>query len=216
MIKAVIFDFDGVIVDTMPVHFKSWARLAHFLGFELDPALVPSLKGASRDKSLDIVLKSGGIIASEEQKALYNLMKDKWYQVEVNKMNKDILLPGLTALIQNLEAMNLDLAVASASRNASAILNHIGFTHPFRCILDARDIKTTKPAPDIFFACLDRLGVKGRETVVIEDSPLGIEAAQQADCHTIAIGSDPSLDHAEYRFTSIEEIDLKIFSQVSQ
>lgn len=212
MTDAVIFDFDGVLVDTMPSHFRSWQRLATFLGFKLEPSLMDQMRGRSREKSLAVVLDAGDIKATDQQKEFYAQMKHKWYQLEIEKMDASALMPGVMILLDHLNQTDIKLAVASASRNAHTIINKIGITDYFEVILDANTITMTKPDPQVFLECLQKLNCKPDLTYVIEDSPLGIEAAKLAYCKTISIGNTTRDCQADYHFDNLLALDPNIFA----
>lgn len=206
MIKAVIFDFDGVLVNTMPLHFRSWEKLSQSLGYELDESIIDRLRGASRDKSLEAVLAHNNITASDEEKMKFQKIKDKWFQKELANIDSNIVLDGVKDLLGDLKEAALKLAVASASRNAANILKELQLDRYFDVILDANDIQITKPDPAVFIATLKLLGTEPQESLIIEDSPLGIAAAKEINCPCFAIGTDPLLNEADRVFNSTSEI----------
>ena len=95
MIKACIFDLDGVIVDTAHYHFLAWKRLAVELGFELTPADNERLKGVSRMKSLDIILNLGGVTLSDHNKELMANKKNTWFVDYLERMAPEEIFPGV-------------------------------------------------------------------------------------------------------------------------
>src|SRR5690606_28268434 len=104
LIRACIFDLDGVIVDTARYHYLAWKRLAATLGFELTPEDNERLKGVSRVKSLEIILEIGGIKVNEEEKGLLADRKNGWFTVLIEQMKPDEIFPGVPELIAALKA----------------------------------------------------------------------------------------------------------------
>ncbi len=206
MIKAIIFDFDGVLVDTMPLHFKTWQIIARRLGFEIEESITSQLRGASRDKSLNVVLNSGKIIASESEKNKYIQEKDLEYKKEIQLMSLELLLPGAKEILDYLAHKNIKCAVASASKNARIILDHIGMSESFDIIMDANDIQLTKPDPAIFSNTISALGFNPDEVIIIEDSPLGIQAAKNINCICFGIGDKDKLNEADMVFNTLPEL----------
>lgn len=213
IIQAVFFDFDGVLVDTMPAHFRTWKKLAHFLGFKLHPGIQASFKGASRSKSLDMLLREGNISASNAQKEFYAHMKNTWYDHEITMMDRSILMPGVLPLLEELKSHGIITAIASSSANAVRIARQLNIDGYFDLMLDANDIQATKPDPAVFTACIKQFNLEPRRCIVLEDSIMGIEAAHAASCKAIGIGKPEILDRADLVLGSLEDINLEILEK---
>lgn len=209
MTKAVIFDFDGVLVDTMPIHFITWKKLATYLGFDLDPSTIDKMRGASRDKSLAIVLEQGDIDASPRQKQFYAHMKNTWYHYEIKEMTRRHLMPGALELLEQLKEKNIPVAMASSSKNAVRIIKHLSLEHYFQSMLDANDIQLTKPDPAVYQASAKNLGMPPESCLAIEDSPLGIKAAITAGCRCVGIGPEDNLAAATDVYESLEKLEIE-------
>ena len=95
IIRACLFDLDGVIVDTAKYHFIAWRRLANELGFDFDEEFNESLKGVSRMKSLELILQMGGVSLSEKEKTEWASRKNEWYLEFVTQMKPDEILEGV-------------------------------------------------------------------------------------------------------------------------
>jgi len=209
MLKAIIFDFDGVILDSMDAHFRTWQRLAYFLGYELDPGLKDQMRGKARPDSLQLVLDAGRIEARADQKLFYAQMKDSWFKLEIEKMSHQDVLPGVISLLEELKNSNIKTAVASSSRNAGLILHQLEMEKYFDVIVDANTIVNGKPDPSVFIETLSLLDNKAEETVVIEDGILGIIAAKKIGCYCIGVGPDRRLDEsADYCVEDLSKISL--------
>jgi beta-phosphoglucomutase len=102
VIKACIFDLDGVIVDTAHYHFLAWKRLAKELGIDLTEQINERLKGVSRMDSLDIILQLGDISLSAHEKELLANKKNSWFVDYLERMAPEEIFPGVKQLIQQL------------------------------------------------------------------------------------------------------------------
>lgn len=196
MIRACIFDLDGVVVDTAKYHYLAWKRLAAELGFEFLPVHNERLKGVSRMRSLDILLEVGGLTFSSDEKDKMAAQKNEWYLEYIMKMTPDEILPGAKELLVELRSHRIKLALGSASKNAPIIMDRIGLTSHFDKILDGNSVSVAKPAPDIFITAAKALGVSPSESIVFEDAEAGIEAALNAEMRCVGIGNPKILGKA--------------------
>lgn len=196
MIRACIFDLDGVVVDTAKYHYLAWKRLAAELGFEFKPEHNERLKGVSRMRSLDILLEVGGLNFSDEEKERLAAKKNQWYVDYITQMTPDEILPGAQELLVELQQRGIKRALGSASKNAPLIMDRIGLKHLFDAILDGNSVSVAKPAPDIFLAAARSLDVPPKQCVVFEDAEAGVEAALNAGMTCIGIGSPSILNRA--------------------
>src|SRR5882762_9279419 len=122
VIKACIFDLDGVIVDTAHYHFMAWQRLAKELGVVLTEKENERLKGVSRMRSLEIILGLGGIRLSEAEKEKLAEKKNAWFVEFVHAMKSDEIFPGVKKLILDLKNLGIKVGLASSSKNADTVI----------------------------------------------------------------------------------------------
>lgn len=195
-ILACIFDLDGVLVDTAKYHFRSWIKLAETLGFEIQPELEEELKGISRMKSLEIVLKAGGIQADEEEKILYAKQKNDWYLESLENLSDEVILPGVIDFLDHLRDEGIPMAVGSASKNATFVLNQLNMTDYFVTIVDGTMVRQSKPDPEVFLNAARDLQYPPDKIIVFEDSAKGLVAAHKGGFHTIGIGDPEKLKEA--------------------
>ena len=220
MLRAVIFDFNGIIVDDEPIHFELFQRVLSEEGIDLTETdyyeryLGHDDRGAfsTAYREHDRALSRSKLAQLIERKAAY-------YQEDIK--TKMRVFPGIQTLVPNL-AKQLPLAIASgALRNEiEIILSTIGlFTH-FRAIVSAEDVTRGKPEPEIFLTALDRLNaaldsndpISPGECLVIEDSKEGIRGARRAGMKCLAVtNSHPAklLDDADSILDSLEGITQK-------
>ncbi len=198
-IKAVIFDLDGVIVDTARYHFMAWQRLARELGFEFTEIDNERLKGVSRMDSLAILLEIGGLFEAltPEDRGQLASRKNCWYLEYIARMTPADILPGVREFLHQVREDGMHAALGSSSRNARTILERIGLTSEFDVVVDGNMIVHAKPHPEVFLQCAYYLGISPHDCVVFEDAEAGIEAARRGEMRVVGVGSPVILRDAE-------------------
>lgn len=208
--KAVIFDLDGVIVDTAKYHYLAWKRLAGQLDIPFTEKDNERLKGVSRMASLEILLSLGGMELDQEEKQRLASRKNTWYVEMVDQMTKEELLPGAEALLKQLKEDGVKVALGSASKNAEGILNRLEIGHYFDARIDGSKVSKAKPDPEVFLLAAKSVGVDPKACLVIEDAPAGVVAAKRAGMHVVGIGKKENLPEADWIFQSLDEIQAEI------
>ena len=214
MIKACIFDLDGVIVDTAHYHFLAWKRLAHELGFELTTSDNERLKGVSRMKSLEIVLELGGVDASDEERETLATRKNTWFQEYVEEMAPDEIFPGVKKLIGDLKAKGLKVGLASSSKNARTVIRQLRIANEFDAIVDGTMVVHSKPHPEIFLSTAELLGVQPEHCLVFEDAEAGVEAAIAAGMKCVGVGNEEQLHLANRVVAKTAEFQVADLTQL--
>ncbi|GEN56087.1 beta-phosphoglucomutase [Halolactibacillus alkaliphilus] len=197
MPKAVLFDLDGVIVDTAKHHYIAWRALANELGFEFTEHDNERLKGVSRMDSLNILLEVVGIELPDDKKALLAEQKNEQYVRAIKQMDTSDILPGVTDFLHALKEANIAFALGSASKNAPIILKNIGLLDAFDAIVDGNVISQAKPDPEVFLKGAKLLGVAPKDCVVFEDAQAGIDAGKNAGMYVVAVGDPEVLTGAD-------------------
>lgn len=197
LIKACIFDLDGVIVDTAHYHFLAWKRLADELGITFTPQDNERLKGVSRMASMDILLEVGGVTLSDHDKERLANKKNTWFVDYVERMVPEEIFPGVKQLIETLKTNGIKIGLASSSKNAMTVLQRLYVEPLFDVVVDGTMVKNSKPDPEIFLLAASRLGVAPADCVVFEDAEAGVEAALAAGMKCVGIGSREQLGKAD-------------------
>ena len=205
--KAFIFDLDGVIVDTAKYHFLAWQKIASDLGIEFTPEHNEELKGVSRVRSLDIILKLGNIEASEENKNKWLTQKNEDYLSYIENMDETEILPGVVNILEFIKEKKQLIALGSASKNARPILEKVKILHMFDVIVDGNDVTNAKPDPEVFLRAAKLLNATNENSMVFEDSVAGIQAANIANMTSIGIGDEKILHEAKYNFKDFTYMD---------
>ncbi|MFD2725358.1 beta-phosphoglucomutase [Hyunsoonleella rubra] len=210
---GVIFDLDGVIVDTAKYHYLAWKDLADHLGFEFTEAHNEQLKGVSRVRSLEILLDIGKVHLSEEKKQEYLLSKNEHYLEYIYKMGPDEILPGASELLDMLDELGFHYVLGSASKNAPLILKQVKLFSRFAGIVDGNSVSKAKPDPEVFLIGAEKLNLKPEHCVVFEDAIAGIEAANRANMISVGIGDKDVLHEADFNFKNLTEIPNDFFTR---
>jgi beta-phosphoglucomutase len=208
VIKACIFDLDGVIVDTAHYHFLAWKRLAKEIGIDLTEQDNERLKGVSRMQSLEIILSLGGVSLSEHDKETLANKKNSWFVDYVERMMPEEIFPGVKQLIDQLKAKGIKVALASSSKNAKTVIQLLHIQDHFDAIVDGNMITHSKPHPEIFLQAATKLKISPEHCLVFEDAEAGVEAALAAGMRCVGIGSPEQLGKATRVISKTGEFDL--------
>lgn len=207
--KACIFDLDGVIVDTAIYHFQAWRKLAQSLGFDFTHEQNEQLKGISRVESLNLILKWGNVVLSEDEKLHWATQKNNWYLDLIEKMTPKEILPGVKNFLDFLKENEVPIILGSASKNAKSILNKVDLLHFFDVVIDGNSVTKSKPNPEVFLAGALKLNMEPEKCIVFEDAVAGIQAAKAAKMRAIGIGQKSILFEADEVFKSFVEMNYK-------
>ena len=213
MKKGIIFDLDGVIVDTAKYHYLAWKKLANQLGFEFTKNQNELFKGVSRKVCLEILLEIGKVSATKEQFDIWMIEKNLDYLKYIENMDASEILPDVPRILQFLKENKIPIALGSASKNARPILEKVGLLPYFDAIVDGNNVTKAKPDPEVFLLAAKQLGVSAHDCVVFEDAVAGVEAANAAKMISIGIGDRNVLSEAQFNFKDFTEISIQ-FIQV--
>jgi beta-phosphoglucomutase len=209
LIKACIFDLDGVIVDTAHYHFMAWKRLGAELGVNLTEQENEKLKGVSRMDSLEIILKLGGVVKNKQEKEALAAKKNNWFIEYINEMKANEIFPGVKELIHQIRASGRKVALASSSKNAETVIGLLGIGPLFDVMIDGTMIIHTKPDPEIFLLAASRLAIDPKDCLVFEDAEAGVEAAVRAGMKCIGVGSPAQLSKANIIVKNTADFEIK-------
>lgn len=201
MIKAVIFDLDGVIVSTDECHYKAWKRMADEEGIYFDREINNRLRGVSRADSLEIILEQAEKEYSIIEKEQMSERKNNYYKDFIVGLTPDDILPGAMKTLEELKSNGIKIAIGSSSKNTPIILKQIGLDNYFDAVSDGNNISKSKPDPEVFLKAADMLGIPYTECAIVEDADAGVEAGKRAGMKTVAVHgakeADVELDDLE-------------------
>lgn len=183
---GLIFDLDGVITDTAEYHFLAWKQLANDEGLPFSRQDNEQLRGVSRRESLRRLLKEKPI--SEEIALEWMERKNAYYQQYLEKVSPADLLPGAHEFLVGARQVGFKIGLASASRNASTVVDRLEIRDLFDVLGDGNAVVNTKPAVDLFVWVAGGFGLPVDQCVVFEDAEAGIEGALHAGMKCVGIG----------------------------
>lgn len=189
MIKGLIFDLDGVIVDTAGYHYLAWKKLADELGLRFDNHDNELLKGVSRIRSFEIILSLNGVEMPEADKNTYCSIKNGYYVEYLRRLTPNDILPGASGFIARARAEGYRIALGSASKNARSILDRLEIGDMFDAVIDGTMVSRAKPDPEVFLIGAHALGLLPEECLVFEDAVAGIVAAHNGRMKAVGVGN---------------------------
>lgn len=207
-VRALLFDLDGVLVDTAKFHFLAWRKMANALDIDFDEHQNEALKGLSRRESMDLILQWGQKTLSEADVEHYMHLKNTWYLNHVEQLKPQDSLPGAAHFLKQCKHLGYPLALGSASKNAQLILDKLGLTPLFDAIIDGTKATLSKPNPQVFLKGAAALQTPPTQCLVFEDAIAGIQAAHNANMLAIGIGQPHVLAEADLVFPSLEGLDI--------
>ena len=207
MIRAFIFDLDGVITDTAEYHYRGWKRIADEEGLPFTREDNEHLRGISRRESLMLLLKDRTYPEEKIQEMMER--KNNYYLEFIKEISRRDLLPGAKELLEEIRAAGLKNALGSASKNAGEVIERLGIRSLFDAISDGYSVERQKPAPDLFLHAARQLNLSPAECVVVEDAAAGIEAAITGGFHTIGLGPRERVGKASVVFASLAGVWLE-------
>jgi len=210
VIRAIVFDFDGLILDTEEPVYRSWLEV-----YEAHGELLPF------ERWVQIVGSTTTEFHPQRhlEERLGRPLSQEVLEGRIGRRTEMILaqelLPGILQSIEDARGLGLKLGVASSSTRdwVSGHLKRLGILGRFDCVRCRDDVNHAKPAPDLYLAVLDCLGVSASEAVAIEDSPNGVMAAKQAGMRCVAIPNSITatldLSQADVLLRSLSDLPLR-------
>ena len=204
---AVLFDMDGLLVDTEKVWFEVESELATSLGGSWGPADQLALVGGPLERTLEYIAATVPAEVSPEE------LREQLLDGMVNRLRRGPVhwMPGARRLLEETSAAGVPRALVSSSLRVvvDAVLDAIGREH-LPVTVSGDDVARTKPFPDPYLLAARSLGVDPADCVALEDSATGAASARAAGCYTVAVPSLVTIppEVAHHQVASLEELDL--------
>ena len=201
--SGIIFDLDGVLLDTVPAHFESWQRSFRAAGVAFDETRYrKDVDGRPVRDGARAVMGDRDAAALDAVVA----MKERLY-TEIIEAGKFEVFADVPPLLQDLSRRGIPMAVASSSNQARRLIDLARLTGFFDAIVCGDDVARGKPAPDIFLAAAGRLGLPPARCLVIEDSVAGLSAAEKGGFIPIALLRDHASEPSSQAERTIRSLD---------
>jgi beta-phosphoglucomutase len=183
-LRALIFDMDGVIVHSNPVHRQAWVSYNRRFGLETTEAMHQRMYGKRNDQ---IVLDFYGAHLTPAEVFSHGAAKESLYREMMRPLLPAAFVAGLRAFIERHRDLAIGLGTNAEPPNVRFILEESGLAPLFSAVVDGHQVQNAKPAPDIYLEVARRLSVSPQHCVVFEDSSSGVSAALAAGMRVIGV-----------------------------
>ncbi|GGD11405.1 beta-phosphoglucomutase [Pontibacillus salipaludis] len=207
--KAVIFDLDGVIVNTVPLYHKATLPIAEKLDISFTEEDNLLYQGRPRMELIQMLAERSDQSFTNEEMVELGEWRNRNYQQLIAQLTEDDLMPGMKDFIQELANDRTPMALASASSNAEFVLHQLGLTSYFDVIMDPKSLRNGKPDPEIFVTAADRLGIAHKDCVAIEDGEAGLKAILSTQMFSIGVGTSSYLSAADWTIRQTSYLTLE-------
>jgi len=183
-IAAIVFDLDGVLVDSEPLQLAAWQRYVARFGLELPATILPRLFGRRLLDAARIIVEELALPVRPEEAARE---RDALFLATVPGNVRP--MPGARELVGALQSRRLPLGLATSGHRlyVETVLTELGLSRAFTVVVTGDDVTRGKPAPDCYRRAVECLGLPPQRCVAIEDAPLGVAAARAAGLRCIAV-----------------------------
>lgn len=211
-IRGLIFDLDGLIVDTETPDYEAWQQVYHDHGVELPLEKWAGIIGGTGESDFDPCDYLEELVEMPIDREGIWIQRRKYY---VERLDSQDSLPGVCEVLDAAQHMALKLAVASSSPENWVVghLRRLGILERFDCICTADDVEKTKPDPALFLAAAHDLSLSPEEVIVFEDSPNGVLAAKRAGMFVVAVPNPITrqldLSAADLWLESLKDVQLE-------
>ncbi len=218
MDKAVIFDMDGVIIDSEPIHFESDKLTMRDYGHEIPDSVLERYVGIANPEMWDELRIEYGLAASVDE----IIKKQMHYKGILFGGRKLEPIRGITELLHTLDRQGVRIGLASSSPREfiRLILENLGIEKYFQAVVSGEEVHKSKPEPDVFLKAAELLQIDPADCIVIEDSPYGVQASKTAGMKCIGFknpsSGDQDLSMADFVVYGIPEAEKHIFSFITQ
>lgn len=210
---GVIFDWDGVIIDSSRQHEESWERLAREVGKRLPEGHFKAGFGRKNEFIIPNILGWG---EDPHEVRQLSLRKEELYR-EIVRENGLEPLPGVRPWLERLAAAQAPCVIGSSTHreNIEVSLDVLGLRKFFRDIVSAEDVSHGKPDPEVFLKAAERIGMPARKCVVFEDAHVGIEAAHRAGMRVIAVATTNPIGELGKADKAVKQLDELGIGEIS-
>jgi len=205
-LEAVIFDFDGVIADTVSLYYEATKKVAIEMGVPFTEEDNLRFQGIPRKVLIDELASRGKLSLTEEEKRMLGNKKANYYKELIADFTDKQMLPGIKDFLMDLKKAGIKMAIASSSSNAPFLLERFRIRELFDCIVDPHSLKRGKPDPEIFLTAADCLQVAYQNCAAIEDGEAGLKGIRETAMFSIGVGKEEYLKNADWHVKETREL----------
>jgi beta-phosphoglucomutase len=181
---AMVFDMDGVLVDSNPTHVTAWEIFNRRYGLETTDAMRENMYGRRND---EIVRDYFGDQLTPEEVFARGAAKEELYRQLIADKMEEILMPGIRSFLEFHRGDPMAVASNAEPANVEFTLERAGLRHFFRVVVDGHQVRHPKPHPDVYLRAAQLLGIAAENCLVFEDSYSGVQAARAAGARVIGV-----------------------------
>ena len=210
--RAVLWDMDGTLIDSMPYHVEAWTELLEPLGYHFAPEQLLKTFGLRNEEIVRDHLK-----LDRPQAELQRLIEEKEERYRRLVSERGLaLLPGARRWLDDLKAADWPQAIVSSAPrlNMAAVLQGTHLGDFMDTIVCAEDVERGKPYPDPFLLAAERLGIRPQRCIVVEDAPAGLEGARRAGMKTIGVLTTHEALEADVVVESLQDLSWETIENV--
>jgi len=173
--KAFIFDLDGTLADTMPLHFDAWAKTAAIMNLEFSLEFLKGCAGMPSSKIIELLNEKNNQTIDPQK---FSILKEEFFTKEMHKIKE---ISAVTDLVYKYHG-KMPMAVGTGGKRtiAAETLRMLGLDKYIPILVSADDVDNHKPEPDTFLKCAELMGISPENCQVFEDASLGFQAAKSA------------------------------------
>ena len=211
---ALIFDMDGVIIDSNPLHRQAWAAFNRGYGLETTEAMQRRMYGKRNDQ---IVRDYFGEGISPEEVEARGRAKERLYREMLTGRTEEMLVPGLREFLERYRDLPMGVGSNAEPENIALVLDETGLRRYFRAVVDGHQVRHPKPDPEVYLRVAELLETDPAECIVFEDSHSGAAAAVAAGMRVIGISTtDDNLSGTAITIDNFRSGDLDLWLQAQK
>jgi beta-phosphoglucomutase family hydrolase len=206
-IKALLFDMDGVMLNSNPLHRDAWTEYNQRHGIVTTPEMRLRISGKRND---EVVRDFFGADLSDEEVMAHGRAKEALYRGLMGERLPGAIVPGIEAFLARHGALKTALVTNAEPANVNFVLDGSGLRRYFDAVVTGDDVQLPKPHPDIYLRAAELLRVAPSDCVVFEDSPIGVAAALAAGMRVVGVAtSEPDLAGASLMIADFTDSSLE-------
>jgi beta-phosphoglucomutase len=209
--RAVLWDMDGTLIDSMPYHWRAWQDALREVNRSVEHAVWNQTMGMRNSEIIPLLFPD----MTPEEAAYVDRAKEERYREHIEQDGVDFL-PGVAEWIRRFQAAGWQQAVASSAppENIAAIAHALHLNGAFSALISGADVQRGKPDPDIFLAAAQRLNVLPQHCLVVEDAAAGLEGARRAGMRTIGVLNTHAHLKADIVVSSLQDLTWEMIESV--
>ena len=208
---ALIFDMDGVIIDSNPLHRQAWAAFNRRYGLETTEAMPRRMYGKRNDQIVRDYFGEGISLAEVDARGR---AKERLYREMLTGRTEEMLVPGLRAFLERYRDLPMGVGSNAEPQNIALVLDETGLRRYFRAVVDGHQVRRPKPDPEVYLRVAELLETDPAQCIVFEDSHSGAAAAVAAGMRVIGISTtDDNLSGTAITIDNFRSGELDLWRQ---